>query len=33
VVLAAHRVVVELTDAGYITRERHGRRNQDTLNA
>ena len=25
---AAHRIVVELADAGYITRERNGRRNQ-----
>lgn len=25
---AAHRIVVELADAGYITRERNGRRNR-----
>jgi len=25
---AAHRIVAELADAGYITRERNGRRNQ-----
>ena len=24
---AAHRIVSELADAGYVTRERHGRRN------
>jgi predicted transcriptional regulator len=30
---AAHRIVVELADAGYITRERAGRRNQYTINA
>jgi predicted HTH transcriptional regulator len=30
---AAHRIVVELTDAGYITRERNGRRNHYTINA
>jgi hypothetical protein len=29
---AAHRIVVELTDAGYITRERNGRRNRYTIN-
>lgn len=29
---AAHRIVVELADAGYITRERNGRRNQYTIN-
>jgi MarR family protein len=29
---AAHRIVVELTDAGYITRERNGRRNHYTIN-
>jgi predicted transcriptional regulator len=28
---AAHRIVTELADAGYITRERHGRRNQYTI--
>jgi hypothetical protein len=28
---AAHRIVVELADAGYITRERNGRRNQYTI--
>lgn len=30
---AAHRIVGDLADAGYITRERHGRRNQYTINA
>jgi MarR family protein len=30
---AAHRIVVELADAGYITRERNGRRNYYTINA
>jgi predicted transcriptional regulator len=30
---AAHRIIVELTDAGYITRERNGRRNRYTINA
>lgn len=30
---AAHRIVVELADAGYITRERNGRRNTYTVNA
>jgi predicted transcriptional regulator len=30
---AAHRIVAELADAGYITRERKGRRNQYTINA
>src|SRR5579872_4308445 len=30
---AAHRIVVELADAGYITRERNGRRNNYTINA
>jgi hypothetical protein len=29
---AAHRIVVELADAGYITRERTGRRNHYTIN-
>jgi hypothetical protein len=29
---AAHRIVVELADGGYITRERHGRRNHYTIN-
>lgn len=29
---AAHRIVAELADAGYITRQRHGRRNQYTIN-
>ena len=29
---AAHRIVVELADAGYITRERSGRRNHYTIN-
>ncbi len=28
---AAHRIVTELTDGGYITRERDGRRNQYTI--
>src|SRR5579859_4216430 len=30
---AAHRIIVELADAGYIARERIGRRNQYTINA
>lgn len=30
---AAHRIIVELTTAGYITRERNGRRNRYTINA
>ncbi len=30
---AAHRIVAELADAGYITREREGRRNRYTVNA
>jgi hypothetical protein len=30
---AAHRIVVELADAGYITRHRAGRRNNYTINA
>ncbi len=30
---AAHRIVVELAAAGYITRQRHGRRNRYTINA
>ena len=30
---AAHRIVVDLADAGYITRERNGRRNRYTINA
>ncbi len=30
---AAHRIVVELSAAGYITRQRNGRRNQYTINA
>jgi len=30
---AAHRIVVELANAGYITRERDGRRNHYTINA
>ncbi len=29
---AAHRIVVELAAAGYITRQRNGRRNQYTVN-
>jgi DNA-binding MarR family transcriptional regulator len=28
---AAHRIVSELADAGYISRERHGRRNRYTV--
>jgi predicted transcriptional regulator len=28
---AAHRIVTELVDAGYITRERSGRRNRYTI--
>ncbi|MHB8234689.1 MAG: helix-turn-helix transcriptional regulator [Solirubrobacteraceae bacterium] len=28
---AAHRIVTELADAGYITRERNGRRNRYTI--
>jgi predicted ArsR family transcriptional regulator len=28
---AAHRIVTELADAGYITRERNGRRNRYTV--
>jgi hypothetical protein len=28
---AAHRIVTELADAGYITRQRTGRRNQYTI--
>src|ERR1700757_5476607 len=30
---AAHRIVAELADAGYITRQRNGRRNHYTINA
>ncbi len=30
---AAHRIVAELAAAGYITRQRHGRRNHYTINA
>jgi hypothetical protein len=30
---AAHRIVVELADAGYIARERKGRRNHYTIRA
>src|SRR5579884_3613240 len=30
---AAHHIVAELADAGYITRERNGRRNHYTINA
>lgn len=30
---AAHRIVTELGNAGYITRERNGRRNQYTINS
>jgi len=29
---AAHRIVAELADAGYITRQRDGRRNRYTIN-
>ena len=29
---AAHRIVGQLTDAGYITRRRNGRRNQYSVN-
>lgn len=28
---AAHRIVVELTDAGYLRRERNGRRNRYSI--
>jgi DNA-binding transcriptional ArsR family regulator len=30
---AAHRIVGELPDAGYVTRERNGRRNRYAVNA
>jgi DNA-binding transcriptional ArsR family regulator len=30
---AAHRIVAELADAGYITRSRQGRRNRYEINA
>ena len=30
---AAHRIVTDLADAGYITRQRQGRRNHYTINA
>ncbi len=30
---ATHRIVTELANAGYITRERTGRRNRYTINA
>lgn len=30
---AAHRIVAELADAGYIERERNGRRSRYTINA
>jgi hypothetical protein len=30
---AAHRIVVELASAGYLTRQRNGRRNHYTINA
>jgi predicted transcriptional regulator len=30
---AAHRIVVDLSTAGYVTRQRNGRRNQYTINA
>ena len=29
---ATHRIVAELADAGYITRQRNGRRNHYTIN-
>jgi predicted ArsR family transcriptional regulator len=28
---AAHRIVTDLVDAGYVSRERHGRRNRYTV--
>src|SRR3954451_20529387 len=30
---AAHRIVGDLAGAGYLTRERHGRRNRYTINS
>ncbi len=30
---AVHRIVTELAEAGYLTRERQGRRNRYTINA
>jgi predicted ArsR family transcriptional regulator len=30
---AAHRIITELAAAGYITRQRNGRRNQYTINS
>jgi DNA-binding IclR family transcriptional regulator len=30
---AVHRIVVDLGDAGYVSRERNGRRNQYTIRA
>jgi Winged helix-turn-helix DNA-binding len=30
---AAHRIVGELADAGYVSRERHGRRNRYTIHS
>jgi DNA-binding IclR family transcriptional regulator len=30
---AAHRIVGDLADAGYLSRERHGRRNRYTINS
>lgn len=30
---AAHRIVADLADAGYVSRERHGRRNRYTVNS
>lgn len=30
---AAHRIVTELADGGFLTRERQGRRNRYTVNA
>jgi len=30
---AAHRIVGDLAEAGYLSRERHGRRNRYTINS
>jgi predicted ArsR family transcriptional regulator len=30
---AAHRIVRDLAEAGYVSRERHGRRNRYTINS
>ena len=30
---AAHRIVGDLADVGYVSRERHGRRNRYTINS